>query len=364
MDPELKRRLVGTVIIVSLAVIFVPMLFEDKDDLSQDSRETRIPEFPKDFDSQVIPLPEAAPEAKNLSGTTILPGAKWDERRSPEGQSPGKDFVNMDAQSLGRSPNGKDAASKSAPETGADEPAVPPAAHRHDTLDPLDVPPGKPLKTGEGEDEMAAPQPGAIDDAGEEGLPAQPPKPPVTPPKPTQAPVTPAAKPAAKLAPEATAKPSKPTNEPALVEKQATPAPKETAAPTPVKKKTLTTAALPKPPAPEANAAPPAPPPTVSPAPPPPAPTPAVPNAAKEPANLSWWMIQAGSFDDEANAKNLKSRLLQAKIPAFSEKVTAPNGVIKYRVRVGPEKERAKAEEVLKRMESEAGVKGMIVSYP
>lgn len=324
MDSELKRRLVGTIIIVSLVVIFVPMLFEEKDDLSQDSRETRIPEFPQDFDSQVIPLPDAVPEAKALK--------------------------------------------EPAPEA-AEEPEVAPVVRRDDALDPLDVSARKSPGTLA---EEPGTQPLAPEDEDDFAKPAA--RPPAAA-KPGAVPLAPAVKPGVKAPAESAAKTTKPAAEPA---------PKP-AASKPAKKKTVTTTALPKPAAPAitpvtgaasesapAGAAKPetktpvagAPEPVAKAASPTPAPAADTATAAKEPASLSWWMIQAGSFDDETNAKNLKTRLLQAKIPAFSEKVTGPNGTVKYRVRVGPEKERAKAEEVLKRMESEAGVKGMIVSYP
>lgn len=341
MDSELKRRLVGTIIIVSLVVIFVPMLFEEKDDLSQDSRETSIPDFPKDFESQVIPLPEGTPEAKS---------------------------------------------SKEAGAEPPEEPYVAPAARRDDSRDPLDVPPRKSPETTK--EESAAQQP-AAESEDEEDFPKPPAKPAPVPAKPAPPSVAPVTKPAAKPSSEAVAKPAKAAAEPAPAVKAPSP---EALAPRPVKKKTVTTTALPKSSAPdktvhggaareapeggqarpvkqEFKPVPTAPQPSAdktAPAAPLPGATPAGEAArpAKEPANLTWWMIQAGSFDDEANARNLKTRLLQAKIPAFSEKITAPNGVVKYRVRVGPEKERAKAEEILKRMESEAGVKGMIVSYP
>ncbi|WP_255210991.1 SPOR domain-containing protein [Methylogaea oryzae] len=50
-------------------------------------------------------------------------------------------------------------------------------------------------------------------------------------------------------------------------------------------------------------------------------------------------------------------------VTAFVEMIPSPNGN-SYRVRVGPELDRARAEATLKKMETEAGVKGMIVSYP
>lgn len=303
MDSELKRRLVGTLIIVSLVVIFVPMLFEEKDDLTQDSGDTSIPEFPRDFDSQVIPLPGAAPE-----------------------------------------------------QSAGGEPALEaPGGRRDDARDPLDIPASKTPDTAE--EESAAPQ-AAGADADEEDLPAPP-----APARPGAAPVMPAAKPGVKPPAEPAAKTARPASEPIPPGKAPSlqaPAPKQAIPPRPVKKKTVTTTALPKPAAADAKPVPAA---KSAPA-PGAAPAGETANPVKGTANLSWWMIQAGSFDDEANARNLKTRLLQAKIPAFSEKITAPDGVVKYRVRVGPEKERAKAEDILRRMEGEAGVKGMIVSYP
>jgi DedD protein len=333
MDPQLKRRLVGTVIIVSLVVIFVPMLFEEKDDLNQDSRETSIPEFPQDFDSQVIPLPTTVPEVTNPSG------------------------ADLDAQSAGQSPSRKDVASQPAKEPTAEpgeKPSVPSPARRNDALDPLlNVPADKTS--------------GAADSADEEDFPAQPAKIAVTPVKPATTHATPDAKAAPKPLAETVAKPVS----------EAAPAvqtpPKETPASAPVskpaKRKTVTTTATPKSPIPDKSV--PATPqiPAAKPA---PAPASAVPApeatgaaaAPKELVSLSAWMIQAGSFNDEANARNLMSRLRQAKIPAFVEKVPGANDSVSYRVRVGPELERAKAEQTLKRMESDAGVKGMIVSYP
>ena len=61
MDEQLKQRLVGGAVIVSLIVIFVPMLFEEPVDTEQVATETWIPEQPKalreDTDSR-DPLPQ------------------------------------------------------------------------------------------------------------------------------------------------------------------------------------------------------------------------------------------------------------------------------------------------------------------
>jgi len=47
MDPELKQRLVGAVVITSLAAIFVPMLFDDPiDETGKMISELKIPKMP------------------------------------------------------------------------------------------------------------------------------------------------------------------------------------------------------------------------------------------------------------------------------------------------------------------------------
>ena len=80
MDEALKRRLIGATVLVSLAVIFVPMLLQHEPVLEQEINSTNIPPRPdRDFSSRVLPaesdqlalppggrpqLPEAVPEAE------------------------------------------------------------------------------------------------------------------------------------------------------------------------------------------------------------------------------------------------------------------------------------------------------------
>lgn len=257
MDQQLKTRLIGATIIVSLVVIFVPMLFEDGS--SKDSETAAgAPDFPQaSFDSQALPLPGSMP--------------------SPASQ--GRSVV--------------------------DEPLAP-MPSRSEPLDPLDVPAAA---EADG-DELGAPR---------QGIPEEPLAPPVR-----SEPKAPVIKPAAPARLAAEEAPVKPKAEPA----KPAPAPAKT----------------PVPPAAKAVA---------------PAAKPAAPAAGK----LSAWVVQAGSFADENNAKTLLFKLRQAKIPAFVEMIPSPSGNT-YRVRVGPELDRARAEAIQKKMESEAGVKGMIVSYP
>lgn len=264
MDQQLKTRLIGATIIVSLVVIFVPMLFEDGSSKDGESA-AGAPDFPQaSFDSQALPLPGSMP--------------------SPSAQ--GRSVV--------------------------DEPLAP-MPSRNEPLDPLDVPA---VAETDG-DELGVPK--------SQDIPEEPLAAPVR-----SEPKAPALKPAAParmMAEEAP--PAKPKAEPA----KPAPAPAKT----------------PAPPAAAAKAAAPAP--------------AAKPAAAPAAGKLSAWVVQAGSFADENNAKTLLFKLRQAKIPAFVEMIPSPSGNT-YRVRVGPELDRARAEAIQKKMESEAGVKGMIVSYP
>ena len=72
----MKRRLVGAVVLVSLAVIFLPMLLEETDRGEISIAETNIPprpEPPQRFQSSVDPLPDDEP---------LIPGFR--STRAPE----------------------------------------------------------------------------------------------------------------------------------------------------------------------------------------------------------------------------------------------------------------------------------------
>jgi DedD protein len=59
MDQHLKQRIVGAIVLVSVAVIFIPMLFEEHAELGELSiSETNIPKFPaEEFEEKRRPLP-------------------------------------------------------------------------------------------------------------------------------------------------------------------------------------------------------------------------------------------------------------------------------------------------------------------
>lgn len=64
MEDQMKRRLVGAVVLVSLAVIFLPMLVDESVSVTEEIRETNIPPKPSEletFQSNVMTLPDDEP---------------------------------------------------------------------------------------------------------------------------------------------------------------------------------------------------------------------------------------------------------------------------------------------------------------
>jgi DedD protein len=90
VDRRLKQRLVGAVVLVSLVVIFVPMLLEEGPVLRSGISETNIPPTPPeldDFPSRVLPLPEdppAQPTAEPEPGYTGDTDPMGPARTAPE----------------------------------------------------------------------------------------------------------------------------------------------------------------------------------------------------------------------------------------------------------------------------------------
>lgn len=75
MDQDLKQRLVGAVVITSLAAIFVPMLFDDPiDETGKMISELKIPDAPiKSIDIDSVSLPKSIDEVVNLPEIKSLP---------------------------------------------------------------------------------------------------------------------------------------------------------------------------------------------------------------------------------------------------------------------------------------------------
>ena len=74
------------------------------------------------------------------------------------------------------------------------------------------------------------------------------------------------------------------------------------------------------------------------------------------------WAVQLGSFKTKPNALKLRDKLRVKGFPSYVEAVTTSGGKI-YRVRVGPELQRSKAETLKKKLAKVAKLDGMVVSH-
>jgi DedD protein len=75
------------------------------------------------------------------------------------------------------------------------------------------------------------------------------------------------------------------------------------------------------------------------------------------------WIVQAGAFTLEANAKSLVDKLRQNKMPAFVETVQGGSGKMVYYVKIGPNPSRAAAEKTLQQLEAVTGIRGYLRPY-
>jgi DedD protein len=87
--------------------------------------------------------------------------------------------------------------------------------------------------------------------------------------------------------------------------------------------------------------------------------SPASPATAKS-AVPSSYLVQAGTFSDESNAKNLVDKLKKRSLPVRLQVVEGLNGKV-YRVTVGPNLDRARAEQIQKQLSEQDGVRGLIL---
>lgn len=74
------------------------------------------------------------------------------------------------------------------------------------------------------------------------------------------------------------------------------------------------------------------------------------------------WVVQLGSFSDRANALALRNRIRTKKYSAYVEAVTTNRGTI-YRVRVGPERSRSKAEKLQSKLHKVFNLNGMVLTH-
>ncbi len=73
------------------------------------------------------------------------------------------------------------------------------------------------------------------------------------------------------------------------------------------------------------------------------------------------WVIQVGSYKNPAAAESEVARLRLLGLPAFSEKVSSANGTA-YKVRIGPEIERAKAVKMAKDIKAKHKITGFVTT--
>ncbi len=79
---------------------------------------------------------------------------------------------------------------------------------------------------------------------------------------------------------------------------------------------------------------------------------------------ISAWVVQVGSFSDSKNANSLASKLKSAGFTAFVEPSSVKTGDI-FRVRVGPELDKEKAEAISVKLQKEQKLSNTIViQYP
>lgn len=94
-----------------------------------------------------------------------------------------------------------------------------------------------------------------------------------------------------------------------------------------------------------------------------PAVVPAAPAPSKDRMNITAWIIQLGSFSSEQNALALRDQLRAKGYTAFVEKIKSGDSQL-FRVRVGPELERARADALRDKLEKETKQKGIVERYP
>ncbi|SMF95588.1 DedD protein [Methylomagnum ishizawai] len=326
MDEQLKQRLLGATIIVGLVVIFVPMLFEDPGH-PKDKAAVELSAPPEPIEQKSIELPKSAadiaqaeqPENKKgqktaaETGYRVIPLEDAPPPKPPKAEPPPEEAAASVEEPVEET---TEASAGEEDFTGTDEGGEPPALGKPGAKQ-APIPkaalaePAKPGKSAK-----VPPVPKPVEPAAKK--PQDKPKSPQQPKPADPVAAKPALKPAATPVAES----------PAASPKPAAPVPKT---PPP---ETLAKLTPPKPPEPKHSAAP-----TETP---------------------SAWVVQAGSFASESNARGLAERLRKQSIAAYVETIHGGSGVT-YRVRVGPELNRGRAEQVQKQIEGAVGIKSLIL---
>lgn len=262
MDQQLKQRLIGTTLVVSLIVIFVPLFFEDRDSPGSAGQSLDMTQLPGTLEERPVELPGGSGDIAETGKTDTAPAAGG-YRIVPLNDPPPRSATRSTP------PGGRELTT---PEAGTDEEftIVDEGASREQ-----DVAPAKPANK-----------------------------------KVTVYPLEP--REPVQLPPPTRSKPVYPVDPPLTVK------------PTPPR-------------------------------------APAVDAGNKPPGGEGNWVIQAGSFTGEANARNLVDKLRKSNFPAFVEVIPGESGTTMYRVRVGPELGKARADQVKARIETAVGIKGIVI---
>lgn len=86
-------------------------------------------------------------------------------------------------------------------------------------------------------------------------------------------------------------------------------------------------------------------------------------SAAQRALPETGFVVQLGAFGKSEDAQSLRDRVRKAGFPAFSEGVDTDGGRL-YRVRVGPEVDKASAERLRDRIKAELKLDGLVVAFP
>lgn len=82
------------------------------------------------------------------------------------------------------------------------------------------------------------------------------------------------------------------------------------------------------------------------------------------PASPSAWVVQVASFSSRSSAEKLVKKLRKAGLDTMNPAAVTVNGKKYFRVQVGPEIDKQRAQKLLPRINKISGTKGRVVRYP
>lgn len=85
--------------------------------------------------------------------------------------------------------------------------------------------------------------------------------------------------------------------------------------------------------------------------------------AAIKPSDVTGWVVQVGSFSRQPNARKLRDKLRKMGMASFVVTGVSDNKTV-YRVRVGPEINRADAEKIQATIKKKTNLSGLVMKYP